>query len=107
MAVDVPSNGFMQDVHWSVGLMGYFPTYSLGNLFAGCLMAAARRDIPDLDTDLARGDPSAATGWMRKNLQQFGALRPPREAIEHATGEALSAEPLLTYLEAKFGDLYP
>jgi carboxypeptidase Taq len=107
VAVDVPSNGFMQDVHWSVGLMGYFPTYSLGNLFAGCLMAAARRDIPDLDTDLARGDPSAATGWMRKNLQQFGALRPPREAIEHATGEALSAEPLLTYLEAKFGDLYP
>ena len=76
VAVDVPSNGFMQDVHWSVGLMGYFPTYSLGNLFAGCLMAAARRDIPDLDTDLARGDPSAATGWMRKNLQQFGALRP-------------------------------
>ncbi|MGC1260320.1 MAG: carboxypeptidase M32 [Jannaschia helgolandensis] len=107
VAVDVPSNGFMQDVHWSVGLMGYFPTYSLGNLFAGCLMATVRRDIPDLDTDLARGDPSAATGWMRKNLQQFGALRPPREAIEHATGEALSAEPLLTYLEAKFGDLYP
>ena len=107
VAVDVPSNGFMQDVHWSVGLMGYFPTYSLGNLFAGCLMAAARRDIPDLDADLARGDPSAATGWMRKNLQQFGALRPPRETIEHATGEAPSAEPLLTYLEAKFGDLYP
>ena len=59
VAVDVPSNGFMQDVHWSVGLMGYFPTYSLGNLFAGCLMAAARRDIPDLDTDLASNTPPA------------------------------------------------
>lgn len=107
VAVDRPSNGFMQDVHWPVGLMGYFPTYSLGNLFAGCLMAAARRDVPGIDAGLAVGDPSAATGWMRQNLQQFGALREPAETIRHATGEDPSAEPLLTYLDAKFGDLYP
>ena len=106
-AVDVPANGFMQDVHWSVGLMGYFPTYTLGNLFAGCLMAAARRDVPDLDAALSRGDPSPATGWMRTNLQRFGALREPSETIRHATGAAPSAEPLLAYLEAKFSDLYP
>lgn len=105
--VDRPSNGFMQDVHWSVGLMGYFPTYSLGNLFAGCLMAAARRDLPDLDAALAQGDPSPATGWMREWLQRHGALRTPSETIAHATGEAPSAEPLLAYLEAKFADLYP
>ncbi|CTQ50480.1 carboxypeptidase M32 [Jannaschia donghaensis] len=106
-AVDKPSNGFMQDVHWSVGLMGYFPTYSLGNLFAGCLMAAARRDVPGIDDALAQGDPSPATGWMRANLQRYGALREPTETIRHATGEDPSAEPLLAYLEAKFGDLYP
>ncbi|SFI22068.1 carboxypeptidase M32 [Jannaschia pohangensis] len=105
--VDTPANGFMQDVHWAVGLMGYFPTYSLGNLFAGCLMAAARRDVPGIDAGLAQGDPSLATGWMRERLQQFGALRLPVETIERATGEAPSAEPLLAYLEAKFGDLYP
>lgn len=107
VAVDRPSNGFMQDVHWSVGLMGYFPTYSLGNLFAGCLMAAARRDLPQLDAALAVGDPSPATGWMRERLQRHGALRTPSETIVHATGEAPSAEPLLAYLEAKFTDLYP
>ncbi len=107
VSVDKPSNGFMQDVHWSVGLMGYFPTYSLGNLYAGCLMAGVRRDVPDLDAALAKGDPSAATGWLNTQLQQYGALRSPVETIRHATGEAPSAEPLLTYLEQKFGDLYP
>ncbi|WP_179379587.1 carboxypeptidase M32 [Jannaschia marina] len=106
-AVDRPSNGFMQDVHWAVGLMGYFPTYSLGNLYAGCLMAAARRDVSGIDAALAEGDPSPATGWMRERLQRFGAQREPTETIRHATGEDPSAEPLLTYLEAKFGDLYP
>jgi carboxypeptidase Taq len=103
--VDRPSNGFMQDVHWSVGLMGYFPTYSLGNLYAGCLMAAARRDVPGIDAGLAEGDPSPATGWMRDRLQRFGGLRTPAATIEHATGEAPSAEPLLGYLEAKFAGL--
>ncbi|MEL7183965.1 MAG: carboxypeptidase M32, partial [Pseudomonadota bacterium] len=88
VAVDMPSNGFMQDVHWSVGLMGYFPTYSLGNLYAGCLLAAVRRETPDLDASLAQGDPSPATGWLRQNLQRFGGLRTPTETISHATGEA-------------------
>ena len=105
VAVDRPSNGFLQDVHWSVGLMGYFPTYSLGNLYAGCLMAAARADLPDLDAALATGDPSPATGWMRDRLQRFGALRTPVDTIRHATGTDPSAGPLLDYLEAKFGDL--
>ncbi|MCK0166391.1 carboxypeptidase M32 [Jannaschia sp. S6380] len=107
IAVDRPSNGFLQDVHWSVGLMGYFPTYSLGNLFAGCLMQAARVDLTDLDTSLANGDPSPATGWMRERLQRFGALRTPFETVEHATGAAPSEGPFLDYLEGKFGDLYP
>ena len=106
VAVDKPSHGFMQDVHWSVGLMGYFPTYSLGNVYAGCLMAAARADLPDLDAALATGDPSPATGWMRERLQRFGALRTPSETIAHAIGGAPSPEPLLDYLDAKFADLY-
>lgn len=107
IVVDRPSNGFMQDVHWAVGLMGYFPTYSLGNLFAGCLMAAARRDVPGIDHALAKGDPSPATGWMREHLQRFGSLRTPAATVENATGEVPSAGPLLAYLEGKFGELYP
>lgn len=106
VTVDKPSNGFMQDVHWSVGLMGYFPTYSLGNLFAGCLIQSARAELPDLDARLAQGDPSLATAWLAERLQRFGALRPPVETIRHATGQLPTAEPLLSYLEAKFADLY-
>ena len=106
VAVDKPSNGVLQDVHWGAGLFGYFPTYSLGNVYAGCLHQSLRAAVPDLDARLERGDTSAATGWLRENLQQYGALRSPRETIVHATGQEPSVEPLLDYLEAKFGALY-
>ncbi len=100
------SDGCLQDVHWSVGLFGYFPTYTLGNVYAGCLHEALRRDLPDLDARLAAGDPSPATGWLRDGVQQHGSLFRPREVIERATGAAPSEEPLLAYLEGKFGDIY-
>jgi carboxypeptidase Taq len=96
----------LQDVHWSVGLFGYFPTYTLGNVYAGCLWKALRDDLPGLDDDLARGDPSAATGWLRERLQRHGGLRPPRETIALACGFGPSEGPLLDYLDAKFGALY-
>ena len=105
-AVDKPSNGCLQDVHWSVGLFGYFPTYSLGNVYAGCLHKALRKDLPDLDESLAMGDPSPALDWLRENLQRHGGLYLPEDVIERATGEAPSVEPLLDYLETKFTALY-
>ncbi len=105
-AVDKPSNGILQDVHWSEGLFGYFPTYTLGNVYAGCLHTALRAAVPDLDSDLAKGDTSRATGWLRENLQQFGGLRTPLDTIKHATGSAPSEGPLLDYLEAKFKGIY-
>ncbi|CUH53761.1 carboxypeptidase M32 [Shimia marina] len=105
-AVDRPSHGVLQDVHWSVGLFGYFPTYSLGNVYAGCLNEALRAAVPGLDAQLAQGDTSAATGWLRENLQRHGGLREPAATIEHATGKAPSGAPLLDYLEAKFGEIY-
>jgi len=106
VTVDKPSNGMLQDVHWSVGLFGYFPTYSLGNVYAGCLYDALRRDLPGLEAQLAQGDPSAATAWLRENLQQHGGLREPLATITHATGAEISEAPLLDYLDAKFGALY-
>ena len=105
-AVDKPSNGCLQDVHWSVGLFGYFPTYSLGNVYAGCLHEALRRDVPKLDTDLAQGDTSAATGWLGEKLQQHGGLRSPRDTIAHAAEMEPDHAPLMNYLEQKFGALY-
>ncbi len=106
VAVDRPSHGCLQDVHWSVGLFGYFPTYALGNVYAGCLHEALRRALPDLDAQLAEGHLDGATGWLRDALQRHGALRTPRETIAHATGAEPGPEPLLAYLEAKFGALY-
>ncbi|MGJ8624418.1 MAG: carboxypeptidase M32 [Yoonia sp.] len=105
-AVDKPSNGVLQDVHWSEGLFGYFPTYTLGNVYAGCLHVALRDAVPDLDDQLAKGDTSKATAWLRENVQQYGGLRTPVETIAHATGAAPSEGPLLDYLEAKFAGIY-
>ncbi len=106
VAVPRPSLGMLQDVHWSAGLFGYFPTYTLGNVYAGCLNAAMRRDLPDLDDHLARGDTASATGWLRDKVQRHGGLRGASATIEHACGFAPSEAPLLDYLEAKFTDLY-
>jgi len=104
--VTQPSQGMLQDVHWSVGLFGYFPTYTLGNVYAGCLHAALRAAVPGLDDQLAAGNTSVATGWLRENLQRHGGLRTPRETVAHACGFEPHERPLLDYLEAKFGDLY-
>ncbi|WP_417721244.1 carboxypeptidase M32 [Salipiger sp.] len=106
-AVDRPSNGVLQDVHWSAGLFGYFPTYSLGNVYAGCLLKALSAAVPDLDAALARGETSGATGWLRDNVQQHGGLLAPRAVIARACGGSEPTEaPLLDYLEGKFGALY-
>ena len=106
VAVDRPRHGMLQDVHWSCGLYGYFPTYALGNVYAGCLYRALSAAVPDLEAQLARGDTSAAVGWLQANVQRHGGLRPPHETIAVACGFEPSEEPLLDYLEAKFGALY-
>ncbi|WP_343078824.1 carboxypeptidase M32 [Ostreiculturibacter nitratireducens] len=106
VAVDRPAHGMLQDVHWSVGLFGYFPTYTLGNVYAGCLHRALRADVPDLDAHLAEGNAKPATDWLREKVQQFGGLYEPAAVIERACGFTPSEGPLLDYLEAKFSDLY-
>jgi len=105
-AVDKASNGVLQDVHWSVGLFGYFPTYSLGNVYAGCLHEALRRDVTDLDAQLAAGDTSKATSWLQRNVQTHGGLYEPKDVIARASGMAPSEAPLIGYLKAKFSELY-
>ncbi|UXX83863.1 carboxypeptidase M32 [Roseovarius pelagicus] len=102
-----PSDGCLQDVHWSVGLFGYFPTYTLGNVYAGCLHEALRVAVPDLDAHLSQGRLDPATEWLRENVQRYGGLMQPRDLITQATGAAPTEAPLLAYLEQKFGELYP
>jgi carboxypeptidase Taq len=104
--VDKVSNGCLQDVHWPVGLFGYFPTYSLGNVYAGCLNAAMRGDVSGIDDALRQGNTAPATDWLRENLQQYGGLRTPQDTIKHACGFAPTEAPLLDYLEDKFNGIY-
>lgn len=106
VAVDRPANGVLQDVHWAVGLFGYFPTYTLGNVYAGCLNKAMRAAVPDLDRFLAAGDAAPAVEWLRENVQRHGGLYPPRDLIERAIEGPVSEAPLLDYLEEKFAGIY-
>ncbi|MEM7295650.1 MAG: carboxypeptidase M32 [Pseudomonadota bacterium] len=105
-AVDRASNGVLQDVHWSVGLFGYFPTYALGNVYAGCLYQALRQDVPRLNEALAQGNTTPATSWLKERVQRFGGLHAAREVVAKASGQAPSEVPLISYLREKFGLLY-
>ncbi|MFV0360423.1 carboxypeptidase M32 [Tropicimonas sp.] len=104
--VDSPANGVLQDVHWAVGLFGYFPTYTLGNVYAGCLFAAMRTAVPDWESALSAGDALPASNWLRESLQRHGARYLPRETVERAAGTPVTVAPLLDYLEDKFSALY-
>ncbi|MEM0987240.1 MAG: carboxypeptidase M32 [Pseudomonadota bacterium] len=106
VAVDKPSNGMLQDVHWSVGLIGYFPTYALGNVYAGALNAAMRRDLPDMDAAVAAGDVSAPVAWLRRHVHGAASLHSPAEIVAKACGVPADETALLAYLQAKYGNLY-
>jgi carboxypeptidase Taq len=108
LGIDVPNDrlGVLQDVHWSGGSFGYFPTYTLGNLYAAQLFETILEQIPDLYDQFERGEFAALKAWLNENLHRHGALYPPAELCERVTGKPLSAEPLLRHLEAKFRPLY-
>jgi carboxypeptidase Taq len=99
-------HGVLQDIHWSIGAVGYFPTYALGNLIACQWWEKLHSDIPDLDTQIGAGEFGQLLGWLRENIHQHGAKFKPTELIERVTGESLNAKPYLHYLKGKFGELY-
>ena len=101
-----PSQGVLQDVHWASGAFGYFPTYTLGNVYAGCLFQKMNVDIPNLDNFLSTGNLGQATAWLRENIQIHGSLFEPKATIEQATGAEVTVTPLLNYLEKKYRDIY-
>ena len=104
--VERPSQGILQDVHWAAGAFGYFPTYTIGNIYAGCLFQRMKDEIPDLDVFLSTGNLDQATAWLRENVQVHGSLFEPRATIEKATGAEVTVKPLLNYLEEKYRDIY-
>ena len=108
LGVEVPddAHGCLQDVHWSQGGFGYFPTYSLGNLNASALLASARSSIPDLDCSIEHGDFSAMLAWLRQHVHQHGKRYPARELMRRATGDEVSIDPLIAHLAAKVERYY-
>jgi len=106
--IDVPdiSKGCLQDVHWSCGLIGYFPTYSLGNMYAAQFYRAATRAIPDLESLIAKGEFSPLLSWLRANIHMHGRRYRGRELAQRVTGEDVSPNALLDHLEARGREYY-
>lgn len=105
----VPANdreGCLQDIHWAAGLFGYFPTYTLGNLYAAQLFARAHDDLADLDGSFARGDYRQLLEWLREKIHRQGQRYRPRQLIERAVGQRLDAAPLIAGLKRRYEELY-
>jgi carboxypeptidase Taq len=100
------AHGILQDVHWSIGIMGYFPTYSIGNLLAAQLWETATREIPAIPEQIARGEFAPLLGWLREKIHRHGRKYLPNDLIERATGQPLMSAPFLRYLTAKYTELY-
>ena len=108
LGVDVPDDarGVLQDVHWSSGGIGYFPTYALGNVISLQIWAAVREAIPDLDAQLEAGELGTLSAWLRDNLYSLGRKLTPKETIERITGSpTIDPEPYLAYLREKMAAL--
>jgi carboxypeptidase Taq len=100
------AEGVLQDVHWSMGSFGYFPTYTLGNLYAVQLYEQAGRDMPQLERDIAEGRLMGLRRWLEEKVHRWGRTFPPDRLIERVTGSPLRPEPFLRYLESKYYPLY-
>ncbi len=100
------AQGVLQDVHWSSGLIGYFPTYALGSVLAVQLYESAVAAEPGIPDGIARGEFAPLLGWMREHVHRYGRKFEPDELVQRATGRPLDPEPYLRYLQQKFGALY-
>lgn len=108
VGVQPPSDadGVMQDMHWSTGALGYFPTYTLGTIYAAAFFDKAVADLGSLDDELSNGDVGRLLDWLNSHIYSQAYLYPAKELGERVLGEPLSAGPLIAYLKNKYGELY-
>lgn len=105
----VPSNdreGVLQDVHWAAGAFGYFPSYSLGNMYAAQLMNTMQQDLPRMDERIEAGELLPIKQWLSDKIYKHGKMLTPSQIIEHVCGEELDPAYLVKYLEEKYQDIY-
>jgi carboxypeptidase Taq len=106
LRIENDSEGVMQDTHWASGLYGYFPSYALGNIYSGQILAALAKDMQDWRSQLAQGNLKNIKDWLAKNVHSHGDLYDPTDLIRRITGKKLDAEPYLQYLQEKYSKLY-
>jgi carboxypeptidase Taq len=106
LGLDVPddAHGVLQDVHWGAGLIGYFPTYTLGNLMAAQLWETLRAELVDLDAQIEAGDFGPLRTWLRERIHAHGRKLPPAELLDRVTGQELAVAPFMRYLRGKLAD---
>jgi len=104
LGVDVPddAHGVLQDMHWSTGLFGYFPTYQLGNVISVQIWDRARAELGELEEQFARGEFTPLREWLSEQIYRHGSRYPPPELLRRVTGSGIALEPYLQYLHAKF-----
>jgi carboxypeptidase Taq len=100
------ANGVLQDMHWSIGALGYFPTYTIGTLYAAAFFATAEQELGGLEDDLAKGEAGRLLQWLRDNIHSKAYLYPAKELARQVLGSELSVEPFLRYLRQKYSELY-
>ncbi len=108
LGITPPNNadGCLQDVHWSHGILGYFPTYTLGNLMSAQMYARALQEIPGLEAGYAQGEFAPLLNWLRERIHRHGRKLTAPELMQREFGTQISAQPLLTYLREKYAALY-
>ena len=106
IAPETDATGVLQDVHWSMGAFGYFPTYTLGNLYASQFYNQACLEIGNLENHIAQGQLTILTKWLNQKIHRWGRMFTVDHLVRRVTGGTLSPEPFLAYLERKYGQLY-
>jgi len=108
LGIEVPdvADGALQDMHWAGGLIGYFPTYALGNIISAQLWERLLEDLPGLHEQMELGEFAALREWLRQHLHRYGRKFTPKETLERAVGGPIDPAPYLRYLRAKLGEIY-
>ena len=107
LSPDSVADGVLQDMHWSIGSFGYFPTYTLGTIYSAVLFAQATAQLPGLEAELRSGVTDRLLEWLRENVHGRGYRHDAKDLIERISGGPITPEPLLDYLRAKYSALYP
>jgi carboxypeptidase Taq len=106
VTIENDSEGVMQDIHWASGYFGYFPTYALGNIFSGQILATMQKSIPQWKTQIAKGNFQHVKKWLVENVHKHGNLYDPQSLIRRISGEEINVKPYLHYLDDKYSWVY-